>query len=95
MDTYDQRHNAYRRLDQATTLAAQSDRYRPARQQVCEQCHSWPSCCFCTADIGGMRDALRRIAELHSGCEESTCPERTRLAAIPRVPTGGHGQTLR
>ncbi|HEX5493154.1 MAG TPA: hypothetical protein VFX70_01085 [Mycobacteriales bacterium] len=42
-------------------------------------------CCFCAAEPDGMRDALRRIAELHSGCEPAMSPERARLAAIPRT----------
>ncbi|HEX5494763.1 MAG TPA: hypothetical protein VFX70_09350 [Mycobacteriales bacterium] len=94
-------HNAYRSLSRAAGRPANgAPRPDPrpdprpwpdpptgasAAGNVCPHCRTWPSCCFCSADPDGMRDALRRIAELHSGCEQHMCPERARLAAIPRT----------
>jgi hypothetical protein len=52
-------------------------------EPVCARCGTWSSCCFCSADVAAMRTALRRIAEIHSSCGPD-CPERRRLAAVPR-----------
>ncbi len=84
-------HSAYRRISRSVRHPAgsrpcpdapQAD--RPGTEPVCTRCQTWTSCCFCTAEPDDMRAALRRIAELHSGCETNMCPERARLAAIPR-----------
>lgn len=53
--------------------------------QVCGRCRSWVSCCFCGAEPEQMRTALRRIAELHSGCDQR-CPEVERLAGARKSP---------
>ncbi|HEX5496919.1 MAG TPA: hypothetical protein VFX70_20345 [Mycobacteriales bacterium] len=58
----------------------------PAAEPVCARCHAWASCCYCRAEPEAMREALRRIAELHSACQPALCPERARLAAVPRRP---------
>lgn len=82
------RHGAYRRItrsarrDFPAEFPAEST--MPAADRVCPRCRTWESFCFCTADVEAMRAALRRIAELHSGCDRRMCPEGARLAAIPR-----------
>lgn len=57
-------------------------------ERVCHTCHTWSSCCFCDAPPDAMRHALRRIAELHSGCAPG-CPERQRLAEVPHGASSG------
>lgn len=52
-----------------------------ANEPVCGACGTWKSCCYCGADVEAMRTALRRIAEIHTGCHPHDCPERQRLAA--------------